>query len=147
MSPPTFSCGTWTWPLWVVLTVVALKWSQRGCPFSTGLSWPLTQLWSLPCALMESHIANVPLLMELLCKPPAAARRGRTQNLLEHKGAPDLSFWLPRWVADGQRKRVASSVSLPAPRSGHCPRSSVLALSSPGTSVGGPFSLALPREL
>ena len=70
VSPPTSSCGTWTWLLWVVLTVVALKWSQRGCPFSTGLSWPLTQLWSLPCALMESHIANVPLLMVLLCKPP-----------------------------------------------------------------------------
>ena len=36
MSPPTFSCGTWTWLLRVVLTVVALKWSQRGRPFSHG---------------------------------------------------------------------------------------------------------------
>ena len=32
VSPPTSSCGTWTWLLWVVLTVVALKWSQRSKP-------------------------------------------------------------------------------------------------------------------
>ena len=31
---------------WVVLTVVALKWLQRACPFSTGLCWLLTKLWS-----------------------------------------------------------------------------------------------------
>ena len=91
---------------------------------------------------MEFHIANVPLLMVLLCKPPAAARRGRTQNSLEHKGAPDLSCQLPRWVADGQRKCVASSVSLPTPRSGHCPRSSVLA-----PSKSWHFRWGSPREL
>ena len=40
-----------------------------------------------------------------------------------------------------------SSVSLPAQRSGPRPSSSVLAPSSPGTSVGDLSSLALPREL
>ena len=36
VSPPIFSCGTWTWLLLEVLTVVALKWSRRGSRGSAG---------------------------------------------------------------------------------------------------------------
>ena len=79
---------------------------------------------------------------------PARRRKERTYpELSGTQGRARLVVFAAEVVADGQRKCVASSVSLPAPRSGHCPSSSVLALSSPGTSVGGPFSLVLPREL
>ena len=68
----------------------------------------------------------------------------------EHDAATQLclSRLLVVLVAEvGGRWSEETSVSMPAHKSGPCPSSSVLAPSSPGTSVGCPSSLALPREL